>query len=108
MDKRTILDREIIIFISKDGTITSAVRGIVPLDRAMPVYSVNDAEEVRRLQIYLCQQQAEAHPLLPGQPWFVYPWTGDVADLDDVTEEFDTAYQRLIVHPATMPRSAVA
>jgi hypothetical protein len=95
LDKRNVLDRDIIIFISKDGTITSAVRGIVPLERAMPVYSVNNVEEVRRLQIYLCQQQEDSHPLLPGQPWFVYPWDGDVTDIDSVTDEIDAAYNLL-------------
>lgn len=89
--------RRFMIHVCKDGTVTyrdTAIHEKVFNARALPVFSVDTAEEAERIQVRFCTLQYGSHPLMPGKPWYkVFPFSGELEDLDWVRNMFAEFYK---------------
>jgi hypothetical protein len=90
-------DRRFMIHVCKDGTVTYRDKSIgekVFNGRALPVFSVDTAEEAEQIRVRFCKLQYGDHPLMPGKPWYkVFPFSGELEDLDRVRNLFAEFYK---------------
>lgn len=56
------------------------------------MFSVNSEEEARELQVFFCKLAYDPEPALPGGKRYILPFSGDVRDLDKVSEMFRRHY----------------
>lgn len=105
-------DRRFMIHVCKDGTVTYRDKSIdekVFNGRALPVFSVDTAEEAEQIQIRFCKLQYESHPLIPGKPWYkVFPFSGELEDLDRVRNMFAEFYKAMKERNAKRQRDDTA
>lgn len=96
-DIRDAYKRRYMIHVCKDGTVTyrdTSTRKKVFNGRALPVFSVDTAEEARRIQTRFCRLQYGSHPLMPGKPWYTLnEFSGEIEDLDRVRNMFAQFYR---------------
>jgi hypothetical protein len=88
--------RRFMIHVCKDGTVTYRDKSIgekVFNGVALPVFSVDTAEEAERIQVRFCRLQHGHHPLMPGKPWYrLNEFSGELEDLDRVRNMFAAHY----------------
>lgn len=88
--------RRFMIHVCKDGTVTyrdKVAREKVFNRVALPVFSVDTADEAERIQVRFCRLQYESHPLMPGKPWYkLNEFSGEPEDLDRVRNMFAAYY----------------
>ncbi len=91
--------RRFMIHVCKDGTVTYRDKSIsekVFNGRALPVFSVDTAEEAERIQVRFCKLQYGHHPQMPGKPWYkVFPFSGELEDLNRVRNLFAEFYKAM-------------
>lgn len=89
--------RRFMIHVCKDGTVTyrdKVAREKVFNGRALPVFSVDTAEEAKQIQVRFCRLQYEKHPLMPSKPWYkLNEFSGELEDLDRVRNMFAKYYR---------------
>lgn len=85
-----MLNKEFKIHICQDGTLTYRHNSEQVFNgRALPCYSTDTREKAQELITLIGVVQYKEHPLLPGQPWFVYPnFGGEVEDITKATAKF--------------------
>lgn len=90
-------DRRFMIHVCKDGTVTYRDKSIgekVFNGRALPVFSVDTADEAERIRVRFCKLQYGHHPLMPGKPWYkLNEFSGELEDLDRVRNMFAEFYK---------------
>lgn len=70
-EKPSDYGRQIMIHVCKDGTVTyRALNEPVFNGVALPVFSVDTAEQAEAIQVRFCRAQWEPHPLMPGKTWY--------------------------------------
>lgn len=108
-DLRAAYKRRYMIHVCKDGTVTyrdTAAKEKVFNGRALPVFSVDTAEEAKQIQVRFCRMQYSNHPLMPGKPWYkLNEFNGELEDLDRVRSIFALFYKE---HKARKEREAAA
>lgn len=96
-DLHEAYNRRFMIHVCKDGTVTYRDKSIgekVFNGRALPVFSVDTAEEAERIQVRFCKLQYGHHPLMPSRPWYkLFPFSGELEDLDRVRNMFAEFYK---------------
>lgn len=96
-DLRDAYKRRYMIHVCKDGTVTyrdTVTKEKVFNGRALPVFSVDTVEEAKRIQVRFCKLQYGNHPLMPGRSWYkVFPFSGELEDLDRVRNMFAEFYK---------------
>lgn len=89
------LDRNVLIDICRDGTISYRVRGSNTKrlnNAALPVFSVDTEDDAKALQVHFCALQYTPHPF-DGRRWYVLPgFTGELEAMPAVTERFSKWY----------------
>lgn len=91
--------RRYMIHVCADGTVT--YRDTVTKEKvfngvALPVFSVDTVEEAKVIQTRFCKLQYGSHPLTPGKPWYkVFPFSGELEDLDRVRNMFTEFYEEM-------------
>jgi hypothetical protein len=97
--------RRFMLHVCKDGTVTYRDKSIgekVFNGSALPVFSVDTADEAKWIQVRFCKLQYESHPLMPGKPWYkMFPFSGELDDLDRVRSLFAECYKRMKERNAT-------
>lgn len=96
-DRNHHLSRPILLDLCKDGTVTYRSQGEPSFNgMALPVFSVDTAEQAEAIQVRFCRRQYASHPRLLGKPW--YRWTdfsGELDDMQAVTEAMHEFYVHL-------------
>ena len=103
-DLRDAYKRRYMIHVCKDGTVTyrdTVTHEKVFNGRALPVFSVDTVEDAERIQIRFCKLQYGHHPLMLGKPWYkVFPFSGELEDLDRVRAMFAEFYRDMMERDA--------
>lgn len=85
-----MLDKEFKINICNDGTLTCRHKSEPVFNgSAIPCYSSDTRERAMELIILVGAVQYKEHPLLPNQPWYVFPeFVGEVEDITKAGQKF--------------------
>lgn len=91
------LDRPIILFVCKDGTVTFKPSGQPPFNGvALPVHSVDTPAEAVQVQVTLCRRQHEQHPKLGKEPWYTLTnFDGEIDSLAKVAQQMQAVTARI-------------
>jgi hypothetical protein len=92
------LNREVLINISFDGTLTSRAKGEQVLNSAdISVYSTNTKREADLVILLVCEILREKNPLLlPEDEWRVFPnFNGEIDQMEQISDKFNQYYNAI-------------